>query len=130
LLPVKAPGFGDRRKAMLQDIAGSDRWSGRIFGKISAIKLENVHTCRLLGPRPRNVMIDKGKHHHRPTAARQRRADIEARVQQIKAQRIEEGNHLGLRTVRKFAGAASWPKLAGRQRRGESAFGGRDRKSR
>jgi len=44
---VKAPGFGDRRKAMLQDIAILTRRSGR-SPKTSASKLENV-TLNMLG---------------------------------------------------------------------------------
>ncbi|MGE5512977.1 MAG: chaperonin GroEL [Bacteroidota bacterium] len=80
---VKAPGFGDRRKAMLEDIAVLT--GGTVVSEDLGIKLENV-TLNMLG-KAKRVSIDKenttivdgaGKKH-----------DIEARVKQIKAQ-IEE----------------------------------------
>src|SRR6266496_143521 len=52
---VKAPGFGDRRKAMLQDIATLS--GGTAISEDLGIKLENV-TLNMLG-RPKKVMIEK-----------------------------------------------------------------------
>src|SRR5881296_1771660 len=80
---VKAPGFGDRRKAMLQDIAVLT--GGQAISEDLGIKLENV-TLDMLG-RAKKVMIDKENTTIVNGAGK--KADIEARVQQIKAQ-IEE----------------------------------------
>jgi chaperonin GroEL len=80
---VKAPGFGDRRKAMLQDIAVLT--GGQAISEDLGIKLENV-TVAMLG-RAKKVMIDKENTTIVNGAGK--KADIEARVAQIKAQ-IEE----------------------------------------
>jgi len=80
---VKAPGFGDRRKAMLQDIAVLT--GGQAISEDLGIKLENV-TIAMLG-RTKKVMIDKENTTIVNGAGK--KADIEARVAQIKAQ-IEE----------------------------------------
>ncbi|MVT64632.1 chaperonin GroEL [Bradyrhizobium pachyrhizi] len=80
---VKAPGFGDRRKAMLQDIAILT--GGQAISEDLGIKLENV-TLNMLG-RARKVMIDKENTTIVNGAGK--KADIDARVAQIKAQ-IEE----------------------------------------
>src|SRR3974390_3024341 len=80
---VKAPGFGDRRKAMLQDIAILT--GGQAISEDLGIKLENV-TINMLG-RTKKVMIDKENTTIVNGAGK--KADIEARVAQIKAQ-IEE----------------------------------------
>jgi len=80
---VKAPGFGDRRKAMLQDIAILT--GGTAISEDLGIKLENV-TLNMLG-RAKKVMIDKENTTIVNGAGK--KADIEARVGQIKAQ-IEE----------------------------------------
>src|ERR1700758_1355561 len=80
---VKAPGFGDRRKAMLQDIAVLT--GGQAISEDLGIKLENVNLS-MLG-RAKKVMIDKENTTIVNGAGK--KADIEARVQQIKAQ-IEE----------------------------------------
>ena len=80
---VKAPGFGDRRKAMLQDIAILT--GGQAISEDLGIKLENV-TLQMLG-RAKKVMIDKENTTIVNGAGK--KADIEARVNQIKAQ-IEE----------------------------------------
>src|SRR6187399_251526 len=80
---VKAPGFGDRRKAMLQDIAILT--GGQAISEDLGIKLENV-TLQMLG-RAKKVMIDKENTTIVNGAGK--KADIEARVSQIKAQ-IEE----------------------------------------
>src|SRR6201998_4556916 len=80
---VKAPGFGDRRKAMLQDIAILT--GGQAISEDLGIKLENV-TLNMLG-RAKKVMIDK--ENTTIVSGAGKKADIEARVAQIKAQ-IEE----------------------------------------
>jgi chaperonin GroEL len=80
---VKAPGFGDRRKAMLQDIAILT--GGQAISEDLGIKLENV-TLAMLG-RAKKVLIDKENTTIVNGAGK--KADIDARVQQIKAQ-IEE----------------------------------------
>ncbi len=80
---VKAPGFGDRRKAMLQDIAILT--GGQAISEDLGIKLENV-TLQMLG-RSKKVMIDK--ENTTIVNGGGKKADIEARVSQIKAQ-IEE----------------------------------------
>jgi chaperonin GroEL len=80
---VKAPGFGDRRKAMLQDIAILT--GGQAISEDLGIKLENV-TLNMLG-RTKKVMIDKENTTIVNGAGK--KADIEARIAQIKAQ-IEE----------------------------------------
>ncbi len=80
---VKAPGFGDRRKAMLEDIAILT--GGQLVSEDLGIKLENV-TLNMLG-RAKKVVIEKEKTTIVNGAGK--KADIEARVQQIKAQ-IEE----------------------------------------
>ena len=80
---VKAPGFGDRRKAMLQDIAVLT--GGQAISEDLGIKLENV-TLAMLG-KAKKVMIDKENTTIVNGAGK--KADIEARIAQIKAQ-IEE----------------------------------------
>jgi chaperonin GroEL len=80
---VKAPGFGDRRKAMLQDIAVLT--GGQAISEDLGIKLENV-TVSMLG-RAKKVMIEKENTTIVNGAGK--KADIEARIAQIKAQ-IEE----------------------------------------
>ncbi|HLH96964.1 MAG TPA: chaperonin GroEL [Xanthobacteraceae bacterium] len=80
---VKAPGFGDRRKAMLEDIAILT--SGQLISEDLGIKLENV-TLQMLG-RAKKVLIEKEKTTIVDGAGK--RKDIEARIAQIKAQ-IEE----------------------------------------
>ena len=80
---VKAPGFGDRRKAMLQDIAILT--GGQAISEDLGIKLENV-TIQMLG-RTKKIMIDKENTTIVNGAGK--KVDIEARVAQIKAQ-IEE----------------------------------------
>ncbi|MDR7037893.1 MULTISPECIES: chaperonin GroEL [Methylobacterium] len=80
---VKAPGFGDRRKAMLEDIAILT--SGQMIAEDLGIKLENV-TLPMLG-RAKRVRIEKENTTIIDGAGE--KADIEARVGQIKAQ-IEE----------------------------------------
>jgi chaperonin GroEL len=80
---VKAPGFGDRRKAMLQDIAILT--GGQAISEDLGIKLENV-TLNMLG-KAKKVIIEKENTTIVNGAGK--KADIEARIAQIKAQ-IEE----------------------------------------
>ncbi|HEY8267745.1 MAG TPA: chaperonin GroEL [Xanthobacteraceae bacterium] len=80
---VKAPGFGDRRKAMLEDIAILT--GGQLIAEDLGIKLESV-TVAMLG-RAKKVIIEKEKTTIVDGAGKKK--DIEARVGQIKAQ-IEE----------------------------------------
>ena len=77
---VKAPGFGDRRKAMLQDIAILTK--GEMVSEDLGIKLENV-TLNMLGQAKR-VTIDKDNTTIVDGAGEQ--ADIEARVNEIRTQ--------------------------------------------
>ena len=80
---VKAPGFGDRRKAMLEDIAILS--AGSAISEDLGIKLENV-TLDMLG-RAKRVRIEKENTTIIDGAGK--KADIEGRIAQIKAQ-IEE----------------------------------------
>ncbi len=80
---VKAPGFGDRRKAMLEDIAILT--GGTMVASDLGIKLENV-TINMLG-RAKKVMIEK--ENTTIVSGAGKKADIQARIAQIKAQ-IEE----------------------------------------
>ena len=80
---VKAPGFGDRRKAMLEDIAILT--GGQLISDDLGMKLETV-TLNMLG-RAKKVIMEKEKTTIVKGAGK--KADIEARVAQIKAQ-IEE----------------------------------------
>ncbi|EXL04478.1 chaperonin GroEL [Aquamicrobium defluvii] len=80
---VKAPGFGDRRKAMLEDIAILT--GGQVISEDLGIKLENV-TLEMLG-RARKVVIEK--ENTTIVDGSGRKEEIEGRVRQIRAQ-IEE----------------------------------------
>ena len=77
---VKAPGFGDRRKAMLEDIAVLS--GGTLIAEDLGIKLENV-TLDMLG-RAKRVRIEKDNTTIIDGAGK--KAEIEARIGQIKAQ--------------------------------------------
>jgi chaperonin GroEL len=102
---VKAPGFGDRRKAMLEDIAVLT--GGQVISEDLGIKLENVtlemlgtaKRCRSRRKTPRSSMAPA----RRTTSRRRMRPD----------QGADRGHHLGLRP-REAAGAAG---QAGRRRR-------------
>jgi chaperonin GroEL len=80
---VKAPGFGDRRKAMLQDIAILT--GGNMISEDLGIKLDKV-TVNMLG-RAKRVMIEKENTTIVHGAGK--KADIDARIHQIKTE-IEE----------------------------------------
>jgi chaperonin GroEL len=80
---VKAPGFGDRRKAMLEDIAALT--SGQVISEDLGIKFENV-TLDMLG-KAKKVRIDKEETTIIDGAGKKK--DIQGRIAQIRAQ-IEE----------------------------------------
>jgi chaperonin GroEL len=80
---VKAPGFGDRRKAMLEDIAILT--DGRLIAEELGIKLENI-TLKDLG-RAKTIIVDKDNTTIVEGAGK--KSAIEARINQIRAQ-IEE----------------------------------------
>jgi len=80
---VKAPGFGDRRKEMLQDIAVLT--GGQVISEDLGLKLENVKFSDL--GRAKRIVVDKENTTIVEGAGKQK--DIEARVNQIKKQ-IEE----------------------------------------
>src|SRR6201993_3271053 len=77
---VKAPGFGDRRKAMLQDIAILT--GGNFISEDLGTKLENV-TLNMLG-RAKKVTIDKDN--TTIVSGAGKKSEIEARIKQIKAE--------------------------------------------
>jgi chaperonin GroEL len=80
---VKAPGFGDRRKAMLEDIGVLT--NGQVISDDLGMKLENV-TLAMLGKAKR---VSITKEHTTVIDGSGKKKDIEARIGQIKAQ-IEE----------------------------------------
>jgi len=80
---VKAPGFGDRRKAMLEDIAILT--GGRVIAEELGLKLENV-TLNDLG-KAKRIVVDKDNTTIIDGAGK--KAEIQGRVQQIRAQ-VEE----------------------------------------
>jgi chaperonin GroEL len=80
---VKAPGFGDRRKAMLEDMAILT--NGRVLAEELGLKLENV-TLNDLG-RCKRVIIDKDN--TTIVSGAGKKSDIQGRIQQLRAQ-IEE----------------------------------------
>ncbi len=124
---VKAPGFGDRRKAMLEDIAILTQ--GQVISEDLGIKLENV-TLDMLG-RAKRVVINKEDTTIVDGAGS--KDEIQGRIGAD--QGADRGDHLGLRP-REAAGAAG---EAGRRRgrdprrrcdrgRGEGAQGSRRRR--
>ncbi len=123
---VKAPGFGDRRKAMLDDIAVLT--GGQVISEELGIKLENV-TLEMLG-KAKKVLIDK--ENTTIVEGVGKKADIVGSLQPDP--RADRGDHLGLRQG-EAAGTAG---EAGRRRcdhpcrrglrgRGEGAQGSRRR---
>ncbi len=77
---VKAPGFGDRRKAMLEDIAILT--GGKVIAEELGLKLENL-TLQDLG-RAKRIVVDKDNSTIIDGAGK--KADIEGRIKQIRAQ--------------------------------------------
>ena len=113
---VKAPGFGDRRKAMLEDIAILT--GGKAISEDLGIKLENI-TLEDLG-RAKKVTIDKDN----TTIVEGAGTTDGDRGPRQADPRADRGHHLGLRP-REAAGAAG---EAGRRRRGhQGRRGHRDR---
>ena len=114
---VKAPGFGDRRKAMLEDIAILT--GGQVISEDLGIKLENV-TLDMLG-RAKRVLIEKENTTIIDGAGK--KEDIVARTNQIRAQ-IEETTSeydrekLQERLAKLAGGVGSYPRR--RQHRGRS----------
>jgi chaperonin GroEL len=83
VLAVKAPGFGDRRKAMLEDIAilaGGKCITEDLGIKLENLKIEDLGQAKKITADKDNTTIVEGKG---------KRADVEGRVKQIRAQ-IEE----------------------------------------
>ena len=85
-LAVKAPGFGDRRKAMLEDLAILS--GGAVISDELGMKLENV-TLKDLG---RAKKVEAGKENTTIIDGAGDKKDIEARVRQIRAQIDEAGS--------------------------------------
>src|SRR3954447_23026093 len=77
---VKAPGFGDRRKAMLEDVAILT--GGKVIAEELGIKLESI-TLNDLG-KAKRIVVDKDNTTIVDGAGK--RADIEGRIKQIRAQ--------------------------------------------
>jgi len=75
---VKAPGFGDRRKAMMEDIAVLT--GGKVISEDVGIKLENIHVEDL--GRAKRIVIDKENTTIVEGAGK--KTDIQARIAQIK----------------------------------------------
>jgi chaperonin GroEL len=86
---VKAPGFGDRRKAMLQDIAVLT--GGQAISEDLGIKLDNV-TINMLG-RAKKVIDRQGEHHDRW----RRRQEVRHRSPHCADQGADRRDHLRLR---------------------------------
>jgi chaperonin GroEL len=82
---VKAPGFGDRRKAMLEDIAVLT--GGKVIAEEVGMKLESVKLADLGGAK--KVIIDKDN--TTLIGGSGKRGEIEGRIRQIKAQ-VEEAS--------------------------------------
>ncbi len=108
---VKAPGFGDRRKAMLEDIAILT--GGQLISEDLGIKLENVTTA-MLG-RAKKIVIEKEKTTIVHGAGK--KADIEARVAQLKVQIDETTSDYDKEKLQerlaKFAGGVAVIKVGG-----------------
>ena len=123
---VKAPGFGDRRKAMLEDI--SILTGAQAISEDLGIKLDKV-TVNMLG-RAKKVMIEK--ENTTIVSGAGKKADIEARIAQIKV--ADRGDDVRLRQG-EAAGAAGeacrWrcgdPRRRRHRDRGEGAQGSRRR---
>ncbi|HRT40040.1 MAG TPA: chaperonin GroEL [Candidatus Woesebacteria bacterium] len=85
VLAVKAPGFGDRRKAMLEDIAILT--GGRVISEDVGAKFENIDPREYCG-RADSVTADKDKTRIIGGAGNQ--AEVEARVSQLRTQMAKE----------------------------------------
>src|SRR6202041_1351533 len=120
---VKAPGFGDRRKAMLEDIAVLT--AGSLIAEDLGIKLENV-TLQMLG-QAKKVRIEKENTTIINGAGK--KTDIEARITQIKAQIEETTSDYDREKLQerlaKLAGGGAGIRVGG-----ATAGGGKERKDR
>jgi chaperonin GroEL (HSP60 family) len=108
---VKAPGFGDRRKAMLEDIAILT--GGQVISEDLGIKLENVG-LDMLG-KAKRVSRSQGEHHHR----RRRRQEERDRRPRRPDPQADRRHHFRLRP-REAAGAsrqAGWRRCRHQGRR-------------
>ena len=119
---VKAPGFGDRRKAMLEDIAVLT--GGQVISEDIGVKLENV-TLDMLG-RAKRVRIDKENTTIIDGAGS--KDDIQARIKQIRAQIEETTSDYDREKLQerlaKLAGGVAVIRVGGVQRgRGQGAQG-------
>ena len=108
---VKAPGFGDRRKAMLQDIAVLT--GGELISEDLGIKLENV-TVQMLG-KAKRVTITKDDTTVVHGAGKKQ--DIEARIGQIKQQIDDTSSDYDKEKLQERLGQARW-RRCGDQGRG------------
>src|SRR5207245_3691 len=119
---VKAPGFGDRRKAMLEDIAILS--GGRLIAEELGLKLENV-TLKDLG-RAKRVVIDKDNTTIIDGAGK--KPDIEGRIKQIRAQ-VEETtsdydrDQLQERPAKRSGAGGDGAVVLGKVREAKGAFG-------
>ncbi|MEL7684287.1 chaperonin GroEL [Citromicrobium bathyomarinum] len=104
---VKAPGFGDRRKAMLEDIAILT--AGNVVSEELGTKLENV-TIGMLG-RAKKVIIDKDNTTIVDGAGN--RADIDARVSQIQTTTSDYDREKLQERVAKLAGGVAVIRVGG-----------------
>ncbi len=125
---VKAPGFGDRRKAMLQDIAILT--GGQVISEDLGIKLENV-TLDMLGT-AKKVTITKDETTIVDGAGK--KAEIEARVAQIRAQIEETTSDYDREKLQERLGQAGrrrcrHPRRRRHRGRGEGAQGPRRRRA-
>ena len=124
---VKAPGFGDRRKAMLEDIAILTQ--GQVISEDLGIKLENV-TLDMLG-RAKRVMIEKENTTIIDGAGS--KDEIQGRIGQIKAQIEETTSDYDREKLQerlaKLAGGVAVIRVGGCDRdRGQGAQGSRRRR--
>src|SRR5260370_21885447 len=111
---VKAPGFGDRRKAMLEDVAILT--GGKVIAEELGIKLENV-TLNDLG-RAKRIVVDKDNTTIIDGAGK--KADIEGRIKQIRAQLEEttsdyDREKLQERLANRVGGGAGVPRWGARR---------------
>src|SRR3954451_10260995 len=120
---VKAPGFGDRRKAMLEDIAVLT--NGQVISEDLGIKLENV-TLDMLG-RAKRVRVEK--ENTTVIDGSGKKKDIEGRISQIKVQIEETTSDYDKEKLQerlaKLAGGGAVIKVGG-----ATEVGGKERKDR
>jgi chaperonin GroEL len=108
VVAVKAPGFGDRRKAMLEDIADPDRRP--VSSPRTSASSSRTSRSSMLG-RAKTVVVDEGRT-RRSSRAPARRPSIEGRISQIR--RADRGDDLATTTARSCRSAwpswrAAWP---------------------